>query len=52
MPVLKAIVQQALLYCNNDRAAGRMQARRLLRFDMQASIASSRPATWLNNSSN
>ena len=37
--VLKGPVQQALLLCNNARAAGRTQARRLLRFDTQASIA-------------
>ncbi|MGV2332889.1 MAG UNVERIFIED_CONTAM: hypothetical protein LVR18_01720 [Planctomycetaceae bacterium] len=34
-------VQQALLHCSNARAAGRTQARRLLRFDTQASIAAS-----------
>jgi hypothetical protein len=39
--VLKGPVQQALLHCNNARAAGRTQARRLLRFDTQASIADS-----------
>jgi hypothetical protein len=39
--VLKGPVQQALLHCNNARAAGRTQARRLLRFDTQASIAAS-----------
>jgi hypothetical protein len=39
--VSKGPVQQALLHCNNARAAGRTQARRLLRFDTQASIAAS-----------
>ena len=34
-------IQQVLLEFNNARAAGRTQARRLLRFDMQASIAAS-----------
>jgi hypothetical protein len=41
MLVLSGLVQQALLQFSNARAAGRTQARRLLRFDTQASIAAS-----------
>ena len=52
IPILSGLVQQALLQFSNARAAGRTQARRLLRFDTQPSIAASCPATWLNNLSN
>jgi hypothetical protein len=41
MLVLSGLVQQALLQFSNARAAGRTQARRLLRFDTHASIAAS-----------